>query len=75
MTTKKAFEFLENNGFLNSFYHAVEKRPDIACGQVFAIDGECFYITWDDCDGIKKGKHTAKRSAYLIRSGQALVVR
>lgn len=42
---------------------------------IFSVDGECFYFGWDGCDKIMKGKHTEKRSQWLLDHKRALIIR
>ncbi len=44
------------------------------CIQFSTAPGEVFYYGFDGVD-VHKGKHTAKRAAYLLKRGGVLVIR
>lgn len=53
--------------------NAIRNKTESPCYQ-FAIGNEAFYFGFDGVD-LHKGKHTAKRSAELIRRGDTWQIR
>ena len=87
MKTREAFEVaMRDDGFKKSYERFVERSHEITFGTslIFSIGNEAFYVSADavydpsTClfrHEYQKGKHTAKRSEYLIRTGQAYKVK
>ena len=73
---KEAYEIaMKNEDFSKFDKHVkdcVEKGIQSAC-RVFSIDGICFYYGFDGIT-LHKGKHTQKRSEYLIKKGEAQII-
>ena len=76
MTFDKAFEIAIKNKEFEAHAKKVEncksKMKDSGCLQ-FSIADEAFYYGFDGCR-LFAGKHTSKRSAYLIKAGKTLVI-
>ena len=77
MTFKEAYKIaMQNEDFSKFDKHVkdcVEKGIQSAC-RVFSIDGNCFYYGFDGAT-LHKGKHTQKRSEYLIKKGEVQTIR
>ena len=73
---KEAYEIaMKNEDFQKFDKHVkdcVEKGMQSAC-RVFSVYGNCFYYGFDGIT-LHKGKHTQKRSEYLIKKGEAQII-
>ena len=76
MTFKEAYKIaMQNEDFSKFDKHVkdcVEKGMQSAC-KLFSIDGICFYYGFDGST-LHKGKPTQKRSEYLIKKGETLII-
>ena len=87
MKYREAFETaMKDEGFKAEYEKFIERSHTVDFGTslIFSIGSEAFYISADaiydpsTClihHEYQKGKHTAKRSAYLIRTGQTYEVK
>ena len=66
-------ESADFRGHVDQVREAQESNGRTGC-LIFSIGDESFYYGFDGLD-IVKGKHSAKRSAYLINRGETLVIR
>ena len=77
MTFKEAYKIATQNEDFSKFdkrvKYCVEKGIQSEC-IVFSIDGNCFYYGFDGVT-LHKGKHTQKRSEYLIKKGEVKTIR
>ena len=74
MTVKKALEIATKNDEFRRLMAKVSVIDGFGRALIFAIDGECFYFGNDGID-MCKGKHTAKRSRWLIEHERVFIVR
>lgn len=78
MTAKEAFKnAMQNKEFesiINKFKasNLVQGIPGCV---IYAIGDEAFSYSWEEHDGYLHNKMNARRSAYLIRTGQAIIVK
>ena len=80
MTFQEAFKIAQDSQS-QEFVSAVNKITELeknhgdGLALIFSVDGECFYYGWDGCEKIIKGKHTEKRSQWLLNHNRVLIIR
>lgn len=77
MTARTAFKVAMQNpefeSIINKFKAANIVQGIPGC-VIYAIGGEAFSYSWEEHDGYRHNKMNARRSAYLIRTGQVAFI-
>lgn len=78
MTFKQAYKYaMENSEKFRNFDAKIKERIKVGDDSnpvaiIFSIGDQAFYYGYDGA--VFRGKHTAKRSTYLINNDQTLVI-